>query len=63
MKLSQDVTDVTKLTTLATFPGARTNTFKVCIKASDYDKALKPEVWPLRVGVRLFRPKRSDNQG
>ena len=55
-----DVTDVTKLTT---FAGARTNTFKVCIKASDYDKALKPEVWPLRVGVRLFRPKRSDNQG
>ena len=54
------VTDVTKLTT---FAGARTNTFKVCIKASDYDKALKPEVWPLRVGVRLFRPKRTDNQG
>ena len=32
---------------------------KVCIKASDYDKALKSEVWPLRVGVRLFRPKRT----
>ena len=50
------VTDVKKLTT---FQGARTNTFKVCIKASDYDKALKPEVWPLRVVVRLFRPKRT----
>ena len=51
-----DVKDIKKLTT---FEGARTNTFKVCIKASDYDKALKPEVWPLRVGVRLFRPKRT----
>ena len=50
------VTDVKKLTT---YKHARTNTFKVCIKAVDYDKALKPEVWPLRVGVRLFRPKRS----
>ena len=29
------------------------------IKASDYDKAIKPEVWPLRVGVRLFGQKRS----
>ena len=50
------VVDVKKLTT---YEHARTNTFKVCIKASDYDKALKPEVWPLRVGVRLFRPKRN----
>ena len=44
---------------LTTYEHARTNTFKVSIKASDYDKALRPEVWPLRVGVRLFRPKRS----
>merc|ERR1712179_510956 len=50
------VTDVKKLTT---YEHARTNTFKVCIKATDYDKAIRPEVWPLRVGVRLFRPKRT----
>ena len=50
------VTDVKKLTT---YEQARTNTFKVSIKASDYDKAIRPEVWPLRVGVRLFRPKRT----
>ena len=51
-----NVTGVKKLTT---YEQARTNTFKVSIKASDYDKAIKPEVWPLRVGVRLFRQKRS----
>ena len=44
---------------LTTYEHARTNTFKVCIKATDYDKAIRPEVWPLRVGVRLFRPKRT----
>ena len=53
------VTCVTKLTT---FESARTNTFKVSIKAADYDKALKPEVWPLRVGVRPFRPKRQQSR-
>jgi hypothetical protein len=53
------VTSVTKLTT---FESARTNTFKVSIKAADYDKALKPEVWPLRVGVRPFRPNRQQSR-
>ena len=51
-----NVIEVKKLTT---YEHARTNTFKICIKASDYDKALKPEVWPLRVGFRMFRPKRT----
>ena len=37
---------------------ARTNTFRVKIKAAEYDKAMKPEVWPYRVGVRHFKPKR-----
>ena len=31
---------------------ARTNTFKVVIKPCDYEKAMKPEIWPYRVGVR-----------
>ena len=34
----------------------RTNTFKVVIKPSDYEKAMQPEIWPYRVGVRP--PKR-----
>ena len=54
--------NVTAVKKLTTFEEARTYTFKVSIKASDYEKALKPEVWPLRVGVRPFRPKRSNNQ-
>ena len=37
---------------------ARTNTFRVKIKAAEYDKAMKPEVWPYRVGVRHYKPKR-----
>ena len=30
-------------------------------KATDYDKAMQPEVWPYRVGVRRFIPKRPKN--
>ena len=40
---------------------ARTNTFRVRIKAAEYDKAMKPEVWPYRVGVRHYKPKRRTN--
>ena len=37
----------------------RTKTFKITVKASQYEAALKPEVWPYRVAVRHFRaPKR-----
>ena len=36
----------------------RTNTFKVVIKLSDYEKAMMPEIWPYRVGVRHYRPPR-----
>ena len=37
---------------------ARYYSYRIAIKAADYDKALQPEVWPYRVGVRLFKPKR-----
>ena len=40
---------------LTTFEQARTHCYKVTIKASEYEKATKPEVWPYRVGVRLFK--------
>ena len=39
----------------------RTNTFKIVIKLNDYEKAMMPDVWPYRVGVRHFKPKK--NQG
>ena len=42
-------------------PETRTNTFKVVVKASDYEKAMNPDVWPYRVGVRHFKARR--NQG
>ena len=43
-------------------PEARTNTFKVVIKLSVSEKAMNPEVWPYRVGVRHYKPLRR-NQG
>ena len=41
----------------------RTNTFKVLIKTADYEKAMDPEVWPYRVGIRHFKPQRRSRQG
>ena len=41
----------------------RTNTFKIVVKLSDYEKAMQPEVWPYRVGVRHYKPQRRNQQG
>ena len=49
------VVDVKKLTT---YEHARTNTFKVVIKLTDYEKAMNPGMWPYRVGVRHYKPPR-----
>ena len=39
----------------------RTKTFKVTVKAAEYEAALKPEVWPYRVAVRHYKaPRRQD---
>ena len=38
---------------------ARSFTYRIAIKAADYEKALNADVWPHRVGVRLFRNKRN----
>ena len=53
--------NVTEIELISNAPERRTNTFRVAIKAADYDKAMKPEVWPYRVGVRRFIPKRPKN--
>ena len=37
----------------------RTYTFKIRIKAAQYQKALDPEMWPLRVGIRHYRQPRN----
>ena len=34
---------------------ARTHSYKVTMKASEYEKAKDPLIWPYRVGVRLFK--------
>ena len=57
---------IVECTNLTTFEHARTHCYKVTIKASEYEKATKPEIWPYRVGVRLFkqfRKKEDEQQG
>ena len=46
---------------LTSHPDARTNTFKIVIKACDFERAMSPDVWPYRVGVRMFKHKRTQN--
>ena len=53
-----NVVDVEKLTKPDVLPMVRTITFRVAVKAADYEAALKPEVWPYRVGVRHYRAPR-----
>ena len=33
----------------------RSKTMKVVVKAKDHEKAMNPDIWPFRVGVRYFR--------
>ena len=53
-----NVVEVEKLTKDDVIEHVRTLTFRVSIKAADYEAALKPEVWPFRVSVRHYRPPR-----
>ena len=52
---------------LTTFEGARSHTFKLVVKSTDYEKATNPAIWPENVGVRKFRffgsKKRSNANG
>ena len=40
---------------LTKFEGARSLTYKIVVKANDYDKAINPDIWPARVGVWKFK--------
>ena len=40
---------------LTKYEGARSLSYKITVKSCDYDKAHNPEIWPARVGVRLFK--------
>ena len=56
--------DVERLTKPDVMDQVRTITFRVSVKAADYEAALKREVWPYRVGVRHYRPpRRADKMG
>ena len=40
---------------LTKYEGARSLTYKITVKATDYDKAINPDIWPAKVGVRRFK--------
>ena len=51
---------------LTTFEGARSHTFKLVVKATDYEKTINPAIWPEKVGVRKFKffgPKKRNTNG
>ena len=54
------VTSCTLLTDHAKNPEFRSNTFKVTIKADDYEKAMDEKMWPYRVRVRQFKHSRKN---
>ena len=56
--------DIRNCECLTKFEGARSLTFKIIIRASDYEKATDPSIWPARVGLRKFKffTKRNDNR-
>jgi hypothetical protein len=58
-----DVVAVETLTKDEVLPQVRTKTFKITVKAGQYEKALMPEVWPYRVAVRHFRAPKREGQG
>ena len=39
---------------LTKFEGARSLTYIIVVKASEYDKAINPDIWPARVDVRKY---------
>ena len=41
----------------------RSKTMKVVVKASDHEKAMNPDIWPFRVGVRYFRAESRKSGG
>ena len=51
------VTDIELLTKFF-INESKSYTYRIAIKPEDYEKALVPEIWPHRVGVRLFKQKR-----
>lgn len=53
--LSEKGLQVVDCELLTKYEGARSNTYKIVVKSTDFDKAKDPETWPSGVGVRLFK--------
>ena len=60
-----DVVDVECLTKkeLLAEKKVRSKTMRVTVKASEHEKAMNPEFWPSRVGVRHYRAPQRPRQG
>jgi hypothetical protein len=52
-----DVVDVIEMTREEVLDNVRVKSMKVIVKASEFEKAMDPTVWPCRVGVRLWKDK------
>ena len=46
----------------ASHPEARTKSFKIRVKAADYELAMKSDTWPYRVRIRAFKHFRQRQQ-
>ena len=47
--------DVIDCVLLTKYNGARSLTFKITIKATDFEKAQDPDIWPYIVGLRYYK--------
>ena len=47
--------DVINCVLLTKYNGARSLTFRIMIKATDFEKAKDPDIWPYRVGLRYYK--------
>ena len=54
---SIDVIDVIDMTREEVLDNVKVKTMKVVVKASQYERAMDPSIWPCRVGVRLWKDK------
>ena len=53
--ISDKGVDVVNCECITKFDAARSHSYKIVIKASDYEKCKAPSMWPARVGLRLFK--------
>ena len=52
-----DVVDVIEMTREEVLDNVRVKSMKVIVKANEFEKAMDPNVWPCRVGVRIWKDK------